>query len=102
MNFMIEALKEAKIAYSDNEVPVGAVIVYKNKIIASAHNECEHLCDNTAHAEMLAIKKAQEYLEQKILDECDIVSTFVHFLCILCCIEIQHTSVHWHIRLSIS
>ena len=75
MIFMIEALKEAKIAYSDNEVPVGAVIVYKNKIIASAHNECEHLCDNTAHAEMLAIKRAQGYLGQKILDECDIYVT---------------------------
>jgi len=59
---MQEALKEAEIAYSRQEVPVGAVIVYQNKIIARAHNKKEELQDPTAHAEILAIHQAVKYL----------------------------------------
>jgi len=62
IDLMQEALKEAEIAYSHQEVPVGAVIVYQNKIIARAHNQKEELQDPTAHAEILAIRKAVKYL----------------------------------------
>lgn len=60
--FMKEALKEAYKAYLKNEVPVGAVIVKDNKIISRAHNLREELKDPTAHAEILAIKRASEVL----------------------------------------
>jgi len=56
--FMREALKEALAAYEDNEVPVGAVIVHENRVIARAHNQRELLKDPTAHAEMIAITQA--------------------------------------------
>lgn len=66
---MQEALKEAEIAYSHQEVPVGAVIVYQNKIIARAHNQKEELQDPTAHAEILAIQQAVKYLESWHLED---------------------------------
>lgn len=56
--YMIEALKEAQKAFDRNEVPVGAVIVYKSKIIARAYNQVELLKDATAHAEILAMTQA--------------------------------------------
>jgi len=59
---MREALKQAKLAFEKGEVPVGAVIVHKAKIIARAHNQAELLHDPTAHAEMIAITQASEYL----------------------------------------
>jgi len=62
IDLMQEAMKEAEIAYSHQEVPVGAVIVYQNKIIARAHNQKEELQDPTAHAEILAIHQAVKYL----------------------------------------
>ncbi|MEW5758710.1 MAG: tRNA adenosine(34) deaminase TadA [Candidatus Omnitrophota bacterium] len=65
--FMREALKEAKIAFEEDEVPVGAVIVYKNQIIAKAHNQVERLKDPTAHAEMVALTCASNYLNNKWL-----------------------------------
>ena len=67
--FMQEALKQARKAYDQEEVPVGAVIVYKNKIIARAHNQIKLLKDPTAHAEMIAITQASGYLEnERLLD----------------------------------
>ena len=60
--FMREALKEAKKAFDKGEVPVGAVIVLHNKIIARAHNQMELLHDPTAHAEMIAITQAADFL----------------------------------------
>ena len=60
--YMREALKEAKKAFEANEVPVGAVIVYKNRIIGRAHNQIKLLKDPTAHAEMIAITQAASYL----------------------------------------
>ena len=60
---MMEALKEAQIAYSLQEIPVGAIIVYQNKIIARAHNRKEGLQDPTAHAEILVLKKAAQVLK---------------------------------------
>ena len=73
--FMSEAIRQAKKAAEDNEVPVGAVIVYKHKIIARAHNQIELLKDPTAHAEMIAITEATNYLSSKWLQECCIYVT---------------------------
>jgi tRNA(adenine34) deaminase len=64
---MQEALNEARKAFDEDEVPVGAVIVYKNKIIARGHNQIERLKDPTAHAEMLALTSAANYLGNKWL-----------------------------------
>lgn len=61
--FMGEALKEAKKGFDKGEVPVGSVIVYKNRIIAKAHNQIEMLKDATAHAEILSITQASSFLE---------------------------------------
>ena len=68
--FMKEALKEARRAESSDDVPVGAVIVLKNRVIARGHNQVECLNDPTAHAEMLAITSAAEYLKSKWLTDC--------------------------------
>lgn len=68
--FMKQALHEAELALEEKEIPVGAVIVCENRIIAKAHNQTERLQDSTAHAEMLAITSAQNYLGSKYLNEC--------------------------------
>lgn len=68
--FMNEALKEAQKAFDKDEVPIGAVIVYQNKIIARAHNLTETLNDVTAHAEMQAITAAANAMGGKYLNEC--------------------------------
>lgn len=72
---MQEALKLAKTAFEKDEVPIGAVITYKNKIIARAHNQVEMLKDPTAHAEMLAITQATNYLSSKWLQDCTLYVT---------------------------
>ena len=66
--FMKEALKEAQRAYDLKEVPVGAVIVNRDRIIARAHNMSQQLMDVTAHAEMIAITSASNYPRGKIPD----------------------------------
>lgn len=73
--FMREALKEAKLAFEAGEVPVGAIVVCRNQIIARAHNQTELLNDVTAHAEMLAITAAANALGGKYLDECTLYVT---------------------------
>ena len=73
--FMKAALAEALKAYDKQEVPVGAVVVYKDTIIARAHNLTETLRDPTAHAEMQAITAATDYLGGKYLTECTIYVT---------------------------
>jgi len=73
--FLKEALKEAKIAFEEDEVPVGAVIVINNRIVARAHNQTEKLNDFTAHAEMLAFTAAAEFFNKKYLDECTLYVT---------------------------
>lgn len=73
--FMREALKEAEKAYEKNEVPIGAVIVWNNKIIARGHNLTEQLKDVTAHAEIQAITSASIYIGSKYLRECSIYVT---------------------------
>lgn len=73
--FMDIALDEAKIAVLKDEVPVGAVIVKNGEVIASAHNLRETLNDPTAHAEILAIKKASGILKNWRLNECEMYVT---------------------------
>ena len=65
---MQEAIKEAIKASDEDEVPIGAVIVYENKIIARGHNQIERLKDPTAHAEIIAITSAANYLGTKWLN----------------------------------
>jgi tRNA(adenine34) deaminase len=86
--FMREALKEAAIAYDDGEVPVGAVVVCKNRIIGRAHNQTERLTDSTAHAEMLAVTAASNYLGSKYLNECTLYVTLEP--CVMCA-----GALHW-------
>ncbi|MEL6558630.1 MAG: nucleoside deaminase [Bacteroidota bacterium] len=74
-HFMGEALKQAQYAFDEGEVPVGAVVVSENRIISRAYNQVERLQDVTAHAEMLAITAAQEYLGAKYLQKCSIYVT---------------------------
>lgn len=81
-HFMKEALKEAQKAFDKDEVPVGAVIVCENKIIARAHNMTEQLNDVTAHAEMLAFTSATDFLGGKYLNECTLYVTLEP--CVMC------------------
>ena len=80
--FMGEALKEARKAFDIGEVPVGAVVVCKNRIIARAHNQTEKLTDATAHAEMLATTSAANYMGSKYLSECTLYVTLEP--CVMC------------------
>jgi tRNA(adenine34) deaminase len=73
--YMKEALRQAAIAGEKDEVPVGAVIVHQNRIIAKAHNQVEMLKDPTAHAEMIAITQATNYLQSKWLQDCTLYVT---------------------------
>lgn len=73
--FMKEALQEARLALSKDEVPIGAVVVADGRIIGRGHNLTETLHDVTAHAEMQAITAAEEYLGGKYLDKCTLYVT---------------------------
>lgn len=73
--FMKKALMEAEIAFEKGEIPVGAVIVIDNKVIARSHNLTELLHDVTAHAEMQAITSAANYLGGKYLKDCTLYVT---------------------------
>ncbi len=81
-HFMKLALKEADKAFEDGEIPVGAVIVAENRVIAKASNQVEKLNDITAHAEMLAITSAQNYLGSKYLNDCALFVTLEP--CVMC------------------
>lgn len=86
--FMNEALKEARKAFEADEVPVGAVVVANNKIIARAHNYTERLNDVTAHAEMQAITSAANAIGGKYLNDCTLYVTLEP--CIMCA-----GALHW-------
>ena len=73
--YMRKALTEAKKAFYSDEVPVGAVMLYNNKIIAKSYNMCIRLCDPTAHAEMQIITSASNYLKSRYLDKCILYTT---------------------------
>lgn len=74
-HFMKEALKEAQKALTNNEIPIGAVIVCNQKIIGRGYNQVEMLNDVTAHAEMIAITSASGYLGAKYLTDCTLYVT---------------------------
>lgn len=65
--YMLEALKEAQKAFEKDEVPVGAVVVHKDRVIARAHNQIKLLKDPTAHAEMIALTQAASFLKNERL-----------------------------------
>lgn len=81
--FMQQALNEAQAAFDADEVPVGAVVVMNNQIIARAHNQVELLNDSTAHAEILALTSAYSSLGAKYLPEATLYVTVEP--CIMCC-----------------
>ena len=80
--YMQRALEEARLAYQAGEIPIGAVVVCKDRIIARSHNLTETLCDVTAHAEMQAITAAAEALNGKYLQGCTLYVTVEP--CIMC------------------
>jgi tRNA(adenine34) deaminase len=86
--FMREALRQAKMAYDEGEVPVGAVVVSNNKIIGKGYNQTERLKDVTAHAEVLAITAASSYLGAKYLSDCTLYVTLEP--CVMCA-----GALHW-------
>ncbi len=81
--FMKEALRQAKLAFDAGEVPVGAVVVWGDKIISRGHNQVEQLNDSTAHAEMLALTSAFNLLGSKYLPEATLYVTVEP--CLMCC-----------------
>jgi tRNA(adenine34) deaminase len=80
--YMRIALSEAKKAFEEDEIPVGAVVVCKGQIIARAHNMTEKLNDVTAHAEMLAYTSASNFLNSKYLEDCTLYVTLEP--CVMC------------------
>jgi tRNA(adenine34) deaminase len=89
--FMREAMKEARRAFDEDEIPVGAVIVCDNKIIGRGHNQTERLNDVTAHAEMIAITAAANHLGSKYLPECDLYVTLEP--CVMCAGALQWAQI---------
>lgn len=86
--FMNEALKEARYAFDEDEIPIGAIVVAQNKIIAKGRNQTEKLKDPTAHAEMIAITAATHALGSKYLMDCTIYITIEP--CLMCA-----TALYW-------
>lgn len=82
IRFMKEALRQARLAYDAGEVPVGAVVVWDNKIIARGHNQVEQLNDSTAHAEMIAMTAAFNQVGSKYLPEATMYITLEP--CLMC------------------
>jgi len=80
--YMKEALKQAQYALEEGEVPIGAVVVCDNRIIARAYNQVEKLNDVTAHAEILAITAAENFLGTKYLTQCKLYVTLEP--CLMC------------------
>ncbi|RYD77717.1 MAG: nucleoside deaminase [Sphingobacteriales bacterium] len=81
--YMQLALKEAKKAFEKEEVPIGAIVVMQDKIIAKAHNQVELLNDSTAHAEVLALTTAYNFLGSKYLPDATLYVTIEP--CLMCC-----------------
>ena len=79
---MYAALQEAELAFEKDEVPIGAIVVYQNRIIGRGHNQTQMLNDATAHAEILAITAASNHLSARLLDDCEIYITVEP--CIMC------------------
>lgn len=79
---MQKALDEARAAFDEAEIPIGAVVVHNNRIIGRGHNQTEKLTDVTAHAEMIAITAASAFLNSKFLEECTLYVTIEP--CVMC------------------
>jgi tRNA(adenine34) deaminase len=90
-HFMREALRQARKAFDADEVPVGAVVVRGDKIIARSHNQVELLRDATAHAEMLALTQAEEAVGDWRLTDCDLYVTKEP--CAMCAGALVHTRI---------
>src|SRR6201996_6056784 len=80
--FMGEAIREAKLALAEDEIPIGAIVVCKDKIIGRGHNLTERLTDVSAHAEMQALTAAANYLGGKYLRDCTLYVTMEP--CVMC------------------
>ncbi len=80
--FMKQALREAQLAFDSGEVPVGAVVVADHQIIGRGHNSTEQLNDVTAHAEIIALTAASNYLQSKYLHRCTLYVTLEP--CVMC------------------
>lgn len=80
--FMWQALKEARLAFEEGEVPVGAVVVINQKLVAKGHNMTEKLQDPTAHAEMIALTSAFHFLGSKYLTDASLYVTLEP--CLMC------------------
>ena len=80
--YMLEALKEAELAYQEDEVPIGCVIVLNDKIIARSHNQRDKSHNPLGHAETLAIKEASEKINDWQLVDCDLYVTIEP--CLMC------------------
>lgn len=80
--YMQQALKQAQMAFEEDEVPVGAVVVINNKIVSRGYNQVEKLNDPTAHAEMIALTSAFNYLGSKYLPDASIFITVEP--CVMC------------------
>ena len=89
--FMGEALKQAKLSFEANEVPIGAILVYQNKIIASGHNLSIANHDPSAHAEILTIRNAGQYMKNYRLLNCSLYVTLEP--CIMCLGAIFHARI---------
>ena len=89
--YMKQALLEAKQAFSEDETPIGAVVVKDGEVISSGHNMRENLQDVTLHAEMIAIRRACELLGSWRLDDCDMYVTLEP--CIMCAGAIQQAKI---------
>lgn len=89
--FMQQALLEAQEAFDANEVPIGAVVVSGDQIIGCGHNLTETLQDITAHAEMIALTAAQNYLGSKVLPDCTLYVTIEP--CVMCAGALRHSRV---------
>ncbi|HNU56004.1 MAG TPA: nucleoside deaminase [Flavobacteriales bacterium] len=87
-HYMRQALKEAELAFKADEVPVGVVVVWQDRIVARGHNLTERLNDVTAHAEMQAITAAAEHVGGKYLKECTLFVTLEP--CVMCA-----GAMHW-------
>lgn len=81
-HFMRQAISQAQAAFEADEVPVGAVIEFEGRLIAAAHNQCVALRDATAHAEMLAITQAAEFVGDWRLESCTLYVTLEP--CVMC------------------
>ena len=81
-HFMKQAIRQAQLAVEEGEVPVGAVIVAENQIIARGHNQTEKLTDVTAHAEIIALTAAANFLGGKYLKDCTLFVTLEP--CVMC------------------